>query len=118
MHHEVMVHVYEANGSVYDIGYLSRCFHDEFKSVERAATTLSSDREEILSAMVSTFGSIQKADDYVHLLVDGMLSKDSDKPWNRAASRTEQQLIAPVPADYPREAGPGKKGVPPLAYGQ
>ncbi len=88
---EAEVHVYEATGSVYDLGYLARCFHDEFKSVERAATTLSSDRDQILSAMVSTFGSIQKTDDYVHLLVDGMLSKDSDKPWNRAASRTEQQ---------------------------
>jgi hypothetical protein len=76
--------VYEANGSVYDLGYLARCFQEEFRSVEQAATTLPSDREQILDAMISTFGSIQRADDYVRQLIDGMLSKDSDKPWNRS----------------------------------
>jgi hypothetical protein len=88
---QAQVVVYEANGSVYDLGYLARCFQEEFQSVERAATTLPSDREQILNAMVSTFGSLQKADEYVRQLVNGMLSKDSDKPWNRSATKTDDR---------------------------
>jgi len=41
--------------------------------------------------MVSTFGSLQKADEYVRQLVNGMLSKDSDKPWNRSATKTDDR---------------------------
>jgi len=74
--------VYEANGSAYDIGYLARRFQEDFNSVEQATTTLASDREQILNAMVSTFGSLQKSDEYVRRLVNDMLSNDSDKPWN------------------------------------
>jgi hypothetical protein len=74
---------YEANGSAYDLGFLANRFREEFKSVECAATTLPEDREQILEAMISTFGSIARADEYVLQLVDTKLSKDSDKPWNR-----------------------------------
>lgn len=88
---QAQIVVYEANGSVYDLGYLAGRFKEEFKSVERAVTTLPSDREQILNAMVSTFGSLQKADEYVRQLVNAMLSKDSDKPWNRSATRSDER---------------------------
>jgi len=77
------VAVFEPSGSAYDIGYVARVFQDEWESVERAATTLPADREQILGAMVSTFGSVAKADEHVRQLVSSMLSKDSDKPWKR-----------------------------------
>jgi hypothetical protein len=80
---ETGIVVFEANGSAYDIGYLARVFMDEFKSVEQAETTLPEDCEQILNAMVSTFGSTREADRYLRELVLGMLSKDSDKPWKR-----------------------------------
>ena len=83
--------IYEANGSAYDLGYLARRFHEEFNSVEQAATAIPSDREQIINAMIATFGSLQTADDHIRQLVTGMLSKDSDKPWNRAASRTNDR---------------------------
>ena len=83
--------VYEANGSVYDLGYLAECFQREFKSVERAVTALPSDRENILNAMISTFGSLQNADEHIRQLVIDRLSKDSDKPWKRSASKMNNQ---------------------------
>lgn len=81
--------VYEANGSAYDIGYLAQRFQEEFESVKKAVTTLRSDRKQILNAMALTFGSLKKADDHIRRLVNGILSKDSDKPWKRSASKTE-----------------------------
>jgi hypothetical protein len=80
---QAKVVVYEANSSAYDLGFLARCFQNEFKSVKRAATTLPEDRKQILDAMVSTFGSIRKADSYIHGLIIDMLSKESDKPWKK-----------------------------------
>jgi hypothetical protein len=79
--------MFEANGSAYDIGFLARVFTEDFKSVEQAETTLPEDREQILTAMVSTFGSTQEADRYLRELVLRMLSKDSDKPWNRKTTQ-------------------------------
>ena len=80
---QAQVEVYEANGSAYDLGFLSRGFLEEFKSVERAATTLPEDREQILAAMTATFGSISATDEHIRGLISTMLSTDSDKPWNR-----------------------------------
>lgn len=77
------IELYEANSSAYDLGFLADNFKDEFKSVERADTTLPQDRQQILGAMIATFGSITQADDFVRELVNSMLSTQSDKPWNR-----------------------------------
>jgi hypothetical protein len=70
-------------GSAYNIGMASDAFWYEFKSVENASITLAVDREQILEAMIATFGSIQETDQYLRGLVDTMLSKHSDKPWNK-----------------------------------
>lgn len=88
---QVEVVVYEANGSAYDIGYLAKCFQEDFQSVEQASTTVPYDREQILNAMVSTFGSLHKTDEHIRQLVFSMLSKDSDKPWNRSTSKTDDR---------------------------
>jgi hypothetical protein len=77
------VGLWEANGSVYDLGYLARQFENEFVSVECAGTSLETDRRQILEAMVATFGSIHETDEHVRRLVLKGLSQDSDKPWNR-----------------------------------
>lgn len=75
--------VWEANGSVYDLGLVARTFEETFVSVTRARTRLAADRRHILDAMVDTFGSLEAADRSVRQLVLEQLSKDSDKPWNR-----------------------------------
>jgi hypothetical protein len=80
---DAKLEMYEANGSAYDLGFLADRFQDEFRSVEHPATTLPEDRERILEAMISTFGSIAKADEHLRQLVNSMLSKQSDKPWNK-----------------------------------
>ena len=80
---DAKLEMYEANGSAYDMGFVADRFQEEFRSVERAATTLPQDRELILEAMISTFGSIAKADERLRQLVNSMLSKQSDKPWNK-----------------------------------
>jgi hypothetical protein len=80
---QAKVEVYEPSASPYDMGFLANRFREEFKSVDRAVTTLPEDREQILDAMVATFGSISKADEHIRGLANSMLSKESDKPWNR-----------------------------------
>ena len=77
------IEVWEANGSVYDLGFLARTFEETFVSVTHARTRLAADRQQILDAMVEAFGSLEAADRYVRRLVLDQLSKDSDKPWNR-----------------------------------
>ncbi len=48
-------------------------FFDAFKSVEQARATKPDDREKLLAAMVSTFGSIAAADEHIQKLMrDGM----------------------------------------------
>jgi hypothetical protein len=43
------VDLWEANGSAYDIGFSARRFTEDFVSVERAGTSLATDREQILA---------------------------------------------------------------------
>ena len=78
------IEMYEANSSAYDMGMILDRFDYDFRSVENADTTLKADKDNILAAMESTFGSIPQADEYVRNLAKSMLSKHSDKPWNRA----------------------------------
>lgn len=80
---QAKVEVYEPHESPYELGFPRMHFADGFKSVERAATTLPEDREHILEAMKATFGSIRNADEHIRDLIGSMLSKESDKPWNK-----------------------------------
>ncbi len=75
------VKIVEPEVTQYDLGMMMRYFREKFKSVEIAATTLPEDREQILAAIVSEFGSTRRADEYIRRLVEGTLSKESDKPW-------------------------------------
>jgi hypothetical protein len=77
------VDIREANGSVYDLGFLARGFDTEFESVTQAETRLTADRTAILDSMRTTFGSLENASEHIRSLVLGQLSKDSDKPWHR-----------------------------------
>ena len=75
--------VYEPFSYAQDIGYVARVFSENFRSVSNASTTLPRDKEQILNAMISTFGSIRQTDEYLHKLVKEGLTKESDKPWYR-----------------------------------
>lgn len=79
---DARIEVYEPHNSPYNLGLLADRFCEEFKSVERADISKLDDRDQILEAMISTFGSIPEADEYVRHLANSMLSKQSHKPWN------------------------------------
>jgi len=76
------INIYEPSASPYDIGYVYDVFTKDFRSVSDALTTLPKDKEEILNAMIATFGSIGGTDEYLCKVVEHGLTKQSDKPWN------------------------------------
>lgn len=66
------------------MGFVYGIFTEKFRSVSDAETTVPKDKQEILDAMISTFGSIGQTDEHLRKLVERGLTKDSDKPWNKA----------------------------------
>jgi hypothetical protein len=65
------------------MGFVYGIFRETFRSVSEAETTVPKDKQEILDAMISTFGSIGQTDEHLHKLIERGLTKDSDKPWNK-----------------------------------
>ena len=51
-----------------------KAFESKFLSVADSATSISGDKEQILDAMISTFGSIDETDRYLRDLVKSKLS--------------------------------------------
>jgi len=92
---EAEIFIEEPNTNVHDLGLVADAFRTEFKSVEQANTTLPQDRQQILEAMVATFGSIDATDEYLRRLILAQLSNDSDKPWN-IWRRTQTSLMERV----------------------
>jgi hypothetical protein len=68
---------------VYDLGRVFRIFSEEFRSVADASTTKPKDRDDILNAMISTFGSLRQTDEYLLKLLKDGLSHEEDKPWTK-----------------------------------
>ena len=78
------VNICEPAQSAYDMGFVYGIFTEKFRSVSDAETTVPKDKQEILDSMISTFGSIGQTDEHLRKLVERGLTKDSDKPWNKA----------------------------------
>lgn len=77
------VNICEPLQSASEMGFVYDIFTKKFGSVSDGETTVPKDKQDILNAMISTFGSIDQTDEYFRKIVERGLTKDSDKPWNK-----------------------------------
>lgn len=74
----------EAAYSRYYFGTKREWFRAAFTSIGEAQTTLAADAEQIIGEILSTFGSVQAADEEIRRLADRYFTRPEDAPWRKA----------------------------------
>lgn len=76
----------EAAYSLYYFGKKREWFESEFRSVAKAKTTLATDRDQIMAAILDVFGTVEAADAEIRRLADRFFSRAEEAPYRRGTN--------------------------------